>query len=326
MTARLRVVFLGSPPFGTPVLSALLESEHEVIGVVTRPDRPRGRGRSVERGEIAELADQRSLSVLQPESTRGGGFASALRELSPDVLVVASYGEILDEEVLAVPGIAPLNVHASLLPRHRGSSPVQAAILAGDETTGVSVQRMVLALDAGDVLLDRELAIRDEETAGELQVRLSLLAGEAAVAALEELAAGDPTFTPQDEALITMTRRMRKEDGRPDLSTLDAAGLVRHVRAMTPWPGARTDLCREGEGPIPFTLHAARIADGARWEGAQPGDLRVVADQLFVALGDGAAELTLVQPAGKRPMEASDFLRGARIGGEARLGGEPCPD
>jgi len=326
VTARLRVVFLGSPPFGTPVLSALLESGHEVVGVVTRPDRPRGRGRSIERGEVAELAEQRSLPLLQPESTRGGGFASSLRELTPDVLVVASYGEILDEEVLAVPAVAPLNVHASLLPRHRGSSPIQAAILAGDEATGVSVQRMVLALDAGDVLLERELSIGDDETAGELQGRLSLLAGEVVVAALEELSGEGPTFTPQDEAAVTMTRRMRKEDGRPDLSILDSAGLVRHIRAMTPWPGARTDLWREGEEATPFTLHAARVADDADWEASQPGDLRVVGDRLFVALNNGAAELTRVQPAGKRPMGVSDFLRGARLEAGARLGDKPCPD
>ncbi len=326
MSARLRVVFLGSPPFGTPVLSALLESEHELVGVVTRPDRPRGRGRSVERGEVAALADERGLCVLQPESTRGGEFAAALVQLSPDVLVVASYGEILDEEVLAVPRLAPLNVHASLLPRHRGSSPIQAAILAGDETTGVSVQRMVLALDAGDVLLERELSIGEEETAGELHDRLSLLAGEAAVAALEVLAGDEPVFTPQDEDSVTMTRRLRKGDGRPDFAALDAAGFVRHVRAMTPWPGARADLSREGEADLGLALHAARVAGGCVWEGARPGDLRVEGERLFLALCEGFVELLRVQPAGKRPMQASDFLRGARLEGAARLGGAPCPD
>ena len=325
MTARLRVVFLGSPPFGTPVLSALQESGHDLVGVVTRPDRPRGRGRSVDRGEVAALADEHGLSVLQPESTRGGEFAAALSQLSPDVLVVASYGEILDEGVLAVPRIAPLNVHASLLPRHRGSSPIQAAILAGDETTGVSVQRMVLALDAGDVLLEREVSIGEEETAGELHDRLALRAGEAATAALGEIAGGSPSFTPQYEAAVTMTRRMRKEDGRPSLGTLDAAGFVRHVRAMTPWPGARVDLCREGEASLALALHAARVAGDGGWESARPGALRVEAERLFLALGEGFAELLRVQPAGKRPMGVSDFLRGARIDVGAWLEGEPCP-
>ena len=326
MSERLRVVFLGSPPFGTPVLSALLEAEHDLIAVVTRPDRPRGRGRSVERGEVALLADEREVPVLQPESTRGGEFAAALRALQPDVLVVASYGELLDEEVLATPAIAPLNVHASLLPRHRGSSPIQAAILAGDETTGVSVQRMVLALDAGDVLLEREVAIEAEETAGALHDRLAQLAGEAAVAAVDELASGEQVFTPQEESRVTMTRRMKKEDGRPRLGEMDSLQFVRHVRAMTPWPGARAELCREGEPALTLTLHAAKVADGARWEDAEIGALRVEGGRLFLALARGAAELLRVQPAGKRPMDVADFLRGARIEGAARLEGESCRD
>ncbi|MCH2106158.1 MAG: methionyl-tRNA formyltransferase [Planctomycetes bacterium] len=326
MSTRLRVVFLGSPPFGTPVLSALLEAEHELVGVVTRPDRPRGRGRSVERGEVALLADERGVSVLQPESTRGGDFAASLHELSPDVLVVASYGEILDEEVLSVPTLAPLNVHASLLPRHRGSSPIQAAILAGDSTTGVSVQRMVLALDAGDVLLERELSIGVEETAGELHDRLAPLAGEAAVAALDVLAEGDAVFAPQDEARVTMTRRLRKGDGRPDLKSLDAEGFVRHVRAMTPWPGARVELCRDGEDPLALTLHSARVAEGGGWSGGAPGDLRVEGERLLLALAQGVVDLVKVQPAGKRPMDVADFLRGARVEGAARLRSEPCRD
>jgi methionyl-tRNA formyltransferase len=185
---------------------------------------------------------------------------------------------------------------------------------------------MVLALDAGDVLLEREISIGEEETAGELHGRLSMLAGEAAVAALDMLAGGDPLFTPQDEGSVTMTRRLRKEDGRPDFDALDAAGFVRHVRAMTPWPGARAELFREGEASLALALRAARVDEGCGWEGARPGDLRVEGGRLFLALAKGFVELLRVQPAGKRPMEVSDFLRGARIEGAARLGSESCPD
>jgi methionyl-tRNA formyltransferase len=317
---------MGSPPFGVPVLKALSASDHELALVVTRPDRPRGRGRSVERGEVARLADEAGLAVLQPESTRDAAFVAALREGAPDVLLVASFGEILDETVLALPRLAPLNVHASLLPRHRGSSPIQAAILAGDATTGVSVQRMVLALDAGDVLLERELVIGESETAGELHDRLAQLAGEAEVAALEELAAGTAVFRPQDEGRITLTRRLRKGDGRIDFAALDAAGLVRHVRAMTPWPGARTELLRGDGEPAPLAIHAALAHDESAWEGARPGDLRVEGDRLLVALREGCAELLRVQPAGKRPMDAAEFLRGARLANGARLESAACPD
>jgi len=317
---------MGSPPFGTPVLEALIAAPHEVVGVVTRPDLPRGRGRTVERGEVALLADEHELEVLQPASTRDGMFAAALRERSPDVLIVASYGELLDEEVLAVPGIAPLNIHASLLPRHRGSSPIQAAILAGDATTGVSVQRMVLALDAGDVLLSRELSIGVSETAGELHDRLAGLAAEAATAALNELAQGSAQFTPQDEAAVTMTRRLRKEDGAIDFASHDTDGFLRHVRAMTPWPGARTTLVRANGELTPLTIHAAAPADEAAWPESRPGDLRADTDRLLVSLASGCAVLNSVQPAGKRPMEGGEFLRGARLEEGARLGVDTCPD
>jgi len=317
---------MGSPPFGTPVLEALVGSAHNLAGVVTQPDRPRGRGRSVARGEIAQLADGSGVAVFQPESTRGGAFAATLRELAPDVLVVASYGEILDEEVLAVPRLAPLNVHASLLPRHRGSSPIQAAILAGDATTGVSVQRMVLALDAGDVLLKREVSIGETETAGEVHDRLARLGGEAVVEALDQLAAGTATLSPQDGAAATITRRLRKGDGRVDFEALSPATLVRHVRAMTPWPGARTTLVRPVGEATPLTIHEAIAQDPPTWEGARPGDLMADGDRLFVALGEGCAELTRVQPAGKRPMDVGEFLRGARLEADARLESEPCPE
>lgn len=291
---------------------------------MTRPDLPRGRGRSIERGAVAALGDELGVPVLQPATTRDPSFLEALQAQRPDVLIVASYGEILNEEVLAVPTIAPLNVHASLLPRHRGSSPIQAAILAGDANTGVSIQRMVLALDAGDLLLERVVEIEERENAGELHDRLSLLAGEAAVAALELLADGGAEFRPQEESLITMTRRLRKGDGRFDLSSMSAAGLVRHVRAMTPWPGARTELFRASGESLAFTLHAAQAAEVSPWDGAQVGDLSVDGERLLLALNTECVELTKVQPAGKRPMATSDFLRGARLEEGARLGSEPC--
>ena len=326
MTDSLRVVFLGSPPFGTPVLQALSASRHELSLVVTRPDLPRGRGRTIERGAVAELGDTIGVPVLQPKTTRDASFAEALREQSPDVLVVASYGEILNEDVLAVPSIAPLNVHASLLPRHRGSSPIQAAILAGDAKTGVSVQRMVLALDAGDILLERAVEIGEDECAGELHDRLSVLAGTAAVDALDLLAGGDVVFSPQEEELITMTRRLQKNDGRLEHSDMSAEDFVRHVRAMTPWPGARTDLFKGDEEGLPFTVHAAQATELSLWEGAAVGDLSAVDGRLFLALNTECVELTKVQPAGKRPMPVSDFLRGARLEEGARLGDSSCRD
>ena len=235
----MRVAFLGSPPFATPVLRKLLDSRHEVVALVTRPDRPGGRGLAVRVSPLVELARERGIRVLQPETTKDPAFVAELRELAPDVLLVASYGEILRRDVLDLAPKGALNVHASLLPRHRGASPIQAAILAGDPETGVSVQRMVLALDEGDVLHEVSTPIGAHENAGELLERLSGLGGEAAVQSLDLLERGRAEFRPQDPARATYARRIKKEEGRIDWSK-SAIELDRHVRAMTPWPGART--------------------------------------------------------------------------------------
>src|SRR5258706_2358540 len=212
----MRVVFLGSPPFALPVLERLLASRHQLLALVAQPDRPRGRGMKVEPSPLVELARARGLPVLQPEDTRAPEFAGALRSFKADVLLVASYGEILRQEVLACCPQGALNVHASLLPRHRGASPIQAAILAGDPETGVSVQRMVLRLDAGGVLPEERTPIGPRETAGELSARLAVLGGEAAVRALDLVESGRARFVPQDESRATQARKIHKQQGRID--------------------------------------------------------------------------------------------------------------
>ena len=170
------------------------------------------------------------------------------------------------------------------------------------------------------------ISIGETETAGEVHDRLARLGGEAVVGALDLLPAGTAEFSPQNEAAVTMTRRLRKEDGRVDFGSLDSSGLVRHVRAMTPWPGARTALVRPVGEATPLTIHEAIAQDPSTWEGARPGDLMADGGRLFVALGEGCAELTRVQPAGKRPMDVGEFLRGARLEADARLESEPCPE
>ena len=236
----MRLVFLGSPPFATPILERLLSSErHELLALVTPPDRPRGRGRAVVRSTLAELADDAGVPVVQPASTKDPAFLETLASIGPEVLMVASYGEILRRDVLELCPHGALNVHGSLLPRWRGASPIQRAIAAGDAETGVSIQRMVLALDAGDVLLEKRTAIGPAETAADLFERLSQLGADAAEEALDLLAGGDAVFIPQDESLVTLAPKLTKDDGRIDF-TLPAATIARHVRAMTTWPGART--------------------------------------------------------------------------------------
>jgi methionyl-tRNA formyltransferase len=311
-----RVVFLGSPPFAAPTLRSLLGSRHHPVAVVTPPDKPRGRGKKgqgkrVEESDVARLAREAEVRLLRPDSARDPAFLAELRALEPDVCLVASYGELLDEEFLSIPRLGSLNVHGSLLPRHRGASPVQAAILAGDEETGVSIQRVVMALDAGDVLLERRTPIGPEETAGELFARLAELGAEAALEALDRLADGTARFTPQDPELVTVCKKIVKAAGAIDWSR-DATSLARLVRAMNPWPGARTTA----PGGKPLVVQRAAEVSGA----GAPGELIEAGERCVVACGSGALELSLVQPAGKRAMTAAEWLRGARLESGDRLG------
>lgn len=313
---RVRLVFLGSPPFAVPVFERVLASTHSVRALVTQPDRPKGRGRKVEASSLTELAQSRGIPVLQPETTRDPEFVARLRAFEPDVLLVASYGEILRRDVLDLAPHGALNVHASLLPRHRGASPIQAAILAGDSETGVSIQRMVLALDEGDVLLSAKTTIEPSETSGELLARLAVLGGEAAVRALDELQSGRAVFTPQDATRVTYARKLAKDFGRIDW-TKSAIEIDRLIRACQPWPGARTTLPGGGE----LVIVRARVADlGGAPHTSPPGTLIASKSILRVATSDGALDLLEVKPAGKGAMDGASFLRGARLAAGTRLG------
>jgi methionyl-tRNA formyltransferase len=301
----LRVLFLGSPPFATPILGALIESPWRPILVVTPQDKPRGRGRRVEPSPVIQLAEAAGIPLLHPPAPSGArdaAFKQSLRDAQPDVIVVASFGELLDAEFLDI--ALTLNVHGSLLPRHRGASPVQAALLAGDSETGVSIQRVVLALDAGDVLHQRPLPIRADATAGELFDELASLGAVAIGEALEQIAQGTATYTPQDPAQVTHCRKLKKEAGLLDWSA-PATQLERLVRAMNPWPSAQTTLPDER----PLKVHRAKLAAGA----GEPGTVLEAGPKLVVATGAGALELQDIQVAGKRAMPAGDFLRGTEL-------------
>lgn len=308
----MRTVFLGSPPFATPVFEDLCASRHRPLALVTRPDRPRGRGRATLRSPLPLRADELGVEVLQPADPHAPEVLARLRALEPEVLFVASYGVIMKPSLLELAPHGALNAHASLLPRHRGASPIQAALLSGDEVTGVSIQRIVPELDAGDVLLAREHVIGPEETAGELLAALSRLAGAAALEALDLLESGAARFEPQDPEAVTFARKLKKDAGHLDF-TRDAQFLVRHVRAMTPWPGA---LCLDPRGRRLQVLRARALPDAPA---GAPGELVELETRLVVATGAGGLELVELAPAGKRAMSALEFLRGARLELGARL-------
>jgi len=309
-----RTVFLGSPPFATPVLARLAQGAHRPVAVVTQPERPSGRGRRVAPSPLAELARARGIPLETPEKATDPAFLERLRALAPDVLFVVAYGKLLRPELLAIPRLASLNVHPSLLPRHRGATPIQAALLAGDERTGVTIQKVSEELDAGDVLLAVETPIEPEEDAGALAVRLAALSAELSSSALDLVASGRAVYTPQDPARATYCAKLEKEDGLLSWSR-PAAELARHVRAMTPWPGARASL--PGGEELAVLRAAATAGAGA------PGEVLAAGRRFVVACGAGALELLLVQPAGKRPMQGDEFLRGRRYPPGLHLSGAP---
>jgi len=304
----LRVAFLGSPPFATEVFAALLKGGIEVVGLVTAPPRKAGRGRKDVANPLVELADASGIPALRPESARCPEFKHDFAAWNADVGVVASYGQILDEEFLALPRCGCLNLHGSLLPRWRGASPIQAAILAGDDVTGVSVQRMVLELDAGNVIAETALPIGPRESSPELFDRLVTAGAELTLQVVRDgVAAGDfPTGTAQDESAVTVCRKLRKDAGNIDWSST-AADVDRRVRAMAGWPCAQTTL----PDGTPLKVHGGDYRNDTMR--ASPGAIVSLDDGLSVACGEGVFRINELQRQGKGRMMAVDFLRGNKL-------------
>jgi methionyl-tRNA formyltransferase len=305
----MRVAFMGTPGFAVPSLQAVLE-HHDVALVVSRPDRPSGRGLTMRRSPVAAAAEAAGVALELPEKVRRPEVIERVRQARPDVLVVAAFGQILPVELLQVALHGGLNVHASLLPRWRGASPIAAAILAGDAETGVSIMRMEAGLDTGPVLLQRGTAILPGETTGELTERLAKLGAEALLDGLAALEQGNAVFTPQAEEGVTVAPLVRKQQGDLDWSR-GAAEIERAVRAFDPWPGVRVPLAGE---PVRLlrakALPAWATGDGS---GALPGDiLEVDRDGIVVMAGDGPVRVEKVQAPGKRAMAASEYARGRR--------------
>jgi methionyl-tRNA formyltransferase len=290
-----------------PTLQALL-ARHVVVGVVTQPDRPAGRGQRARASAVKAVAVQRGLPVLQPERLRDPEWPERLGALAPEVAVVVAFGQILPPRVLEVPPRGSINVHASLLPRYRGAAPIAWAIIRGEGETGITTFRMDAGMDTGPVLLQRATPVGPEETAGELAIRLAGLGAEVLLETLDRLDAITPV--PQDGAQATLAPRLRKEDGALDW-TRPARELAARIRGVNPWPGAST---RVAGGRL--LIWRARTRTGA----GEPGVLIPVGASLLVGTGEGLLEPVEVQPENRRAMSWEAFLRGTRLGAGAALG------
>ena len=312
----LRIVFFGTPAFAVPTLERLVASGHQVTAVVTQPDRPRGRGQRLQPEAVKRSAVAHALPVLQPDRLKDPDFLAAMRDRQPDLGVVAAYGKILPREVLDLPARGLINVHASLLPRWRGAAPIHRAILAGDRETGVTIMRVVAALDAGPMLARTAVAIDPEETTGELEGRLAVTGGDLLVRVTDQLAQGDVPEIEQDASLVTYASRITRADAAFDWG-LPATVLHDRIRALNPWPlvAVRWHDRR---------LMVRRSAVAASDRTAQPGTIvDVRPDAIVVAAGEGALAIREVQLEGRPPVATAAFLAGHRVTAGERL--EPWP-
>jgi len=303
----MRIVFIGTGAIGILTLRALLRApEHEVIGVVTQPDKPVGRRQNMEAPPIkAEV--EKSFPILQPKRLRNEESVAQLRALAPEAIVVMAYGQILPESVLQIPSVACLNVHASLLPQYRGAAPIQAAIAAGDKETGITIIYMDAGLDTGDILLQEKLAILPNETGGSLHDRLAEIASATLLEALAQLASGRAAREPQDSARATYAPKLTRDDGKIDWSQ-SAEVLERKIRAYDPWPGAFTTLVDGSGQPRHLKIFRASVVEQS---GGAPGSVSTPNEnELVVATGHGALRLDEVQLEGKRRLGTAEFLRG----------------
>lgn len=305
----MRIVFAGTPEFAVPPLAALCASRHEVVGVLTQPDRPAGRGRKLATSAVKDFALQQGLPIAQPQTLRSAEGRESLADWQPDVLVVVAYGLILPGEVLSIPRFGCLNIHASLLPRWRGAAPIQRAILAGDAYTGVTLMQMDVGLDTGPMLLQRRVAIGADVDSAALHATLAQVGAEALLETLDGLEAGTLAAQPQPSSGVTYAAKIDKAEARIDWQH-DAIDIARRVRAFRPWPIAETT--QRGEQ---VRIHEAVVigdAEAGRAAGTVPGTLLGLrADRLIVACGRDCLGIGVLQRAGRRSVTAREFANTA---------------
>lgn len=304
----MRIVFMGTPDFSKTVLKALCESGNTPAAVVTRADKPAGRGYTLMQSAVKKYAAEKGIEVLQPERLSDEAFLQRLKELNPDIIIVVAYGRILPESVLNLPKYGCINAHASLLPMYRGAAPMQRAIIDGQSETGVTIMKMDKGLDTGDMLLTLKTPITDTDTLETVHDRLSALSGEGIIKAIELLQSGKAVFTPQSSEDATYAEKITKDDEILDFSQ-SAREISCKIRALTPFPFA---YCKYNGKKLKITK--AEACEGYETDGKAFGEvLEVKKDGILVATGSGAVSIKEVFPESKRKMAVSDFINGSKI-------------
>lgn len=312
----LKVVFLGTPQFAVPTLDALLASSHTVVGVVTQPDKPRGRGQKETDAPVKARALAANLRILQPATLKDPAVLADLAALGADIGVVAAYGKILTQAVLDIPRLGMINVHASLLPRYRGAAPIHRAVIAGESVTGVTIMRVVRALDAGAMLAKVERTVGPNDTSEEVERDLATLGGALLVQTLDRMAAGPVEEVPQDDRLANYAHRLTKEDGLVDWSR-NAVEIHNQIRGLHPWPHAYSYL--DGQRLILWRSTWSPDASSA----ASGTVLAADGDELRIATGHGTLLITELQAEGRRAARTREFLAGRKIPAGARFSAQP---
>lgn len=313
----MRIVFMGTPEFSVPSLAALLTSEHSVVGVVTQPDRPKGRGQELAESPIKQLATQHRIPILQPLKMKDPGFLDSLSAWKPDLIVVAAFGRILPKIILDLPLRHCINVHASLLPKYRGAGPIQWALIRGERETGITTMLMDEGMDTGPILLQEKVSIAPDDTAGTLSSKLADIGGRLLIDTLARIQNGTVTPQPQDQSQATMAPLLKKEDGLLDW-TLPALDLANRVRGLSPWPGAYTYL-----GEDRWVVWKASILDRSAATAPAGTIVDATKEGLAVSTGDGVLRIMEFQPANSRRMSVAQYLAGHTLTPGLRLGPPP---
>lgn len=300
---------MGTPEFATPALQALIDSHHQVVGVFTQPDRPSGRGKKLTPPPVKVLAESHAIPVFQPEKVRKNDEVfEQLKALEPDIAVVAAYGQILPQRILDVPKFGCVNIHASLLPKYRGASPIQAAVVAGESETGVTIMQMEAGLDTGPAIQMKSVPIDPLHTSQDVHDQLAALGATMIVGVLDDIEAGTAERTPQDDTLSSYAPMLKKEDGILNFEN-SAVSVANKIRGLNPWPGAQATLVKDGtESRV--KLHLARPTTEKK---LGVGKIETDGKSLFIGCLDGAIEVLEIQPSGSRAMKTRDFLNGTPL-------------